>query len=87
MHGFGTYTFKDGSTYSGEWDDNVMQGCGVWRMKRGARFADQEGQFVSSKFVGPGLACPVETARFAAEEAGDAASKARGFQLEPKWLT
>ena len=38
------------------------------------------------RFVGPGLVCPVETARFAAEEAGDAARKAQGFQLEPKWL-
>jgi hypothetical protein len=38
MHGFGTYTFKDGSTYSGE-----------WKAKQGARFTTQEGQFVSSR--------------------------------------
>lgn len=85
-HGFGTYTWVDGSSYSGEWEDNKMQGCGVWKTKQGARFTTQEGQFVNSRFVGPGLACPVETARFAAKEASDAASKARGFQLEPKWL-
>ena len=49
MHGFGTYVFKDGSTYSGEWDDDKMQGCGVWKAKEGARFTAHEGQFVSSR--------------------------------------
>ena len=64
-----------------------MHGCGVWMKKEGSRIAASEGQFLNGRFIGPGLACPASSAQFAAGEADDAARKAKGFQLEPGWLS
>ena len=81
MHGFGVLTWKDGSTYKGEWERGKMQGCGAWKKEQGSQAGSQEGQFLSSEFVGGNLACPVDTARFAAKEADYFAEKARTFVL------
>lgn len=82
MHGFGVYAWKDGRCYKGEWEQGVMHGCGSLTSKRDPEALPQEGQFVSSQFVGPGLACPVDTARFAAKEAEDFGRKAQRFELQ-----
>lgn len=81
MNGFGIYYWKDAGMYRGEWENNVPQGCGVWRQPglRGQQRSEQ-GQFVGNNFLGPGLACPVESAEYAAEEADEAAQRARRFQ-------
>lgn len=86
MHGLGKYTWKDGSSYSGEWHLGTMQGCGAWSQKPGQTSSvgsAVEGQFISGEFVGPGLACPVDTARFVAREAEDFARRARMFEAKP----
>ena len=80
MHGFGTYTWQDGSTYKGEWEQGKMHGCGAWSVMNGKQCHLQEGQFMSNDFVGAGLACPVQTAKLAAKEADDIASRARQFE-------
>lgn len=77
MHGFGVYTWQDGTCYKGEWEDGKMQGCAV-QSTNGA--IGNEGQFMSDQFVGPGLACPIDTARFAAKEAEDFAKRAQSFE-------
>lgn len=77
------YTWNDGSLYSGEWQEDKMQGCGKFKSATGVV---QEGQFVGNKFVGPGLSCPIETSQFASDEALDAARRAQKFSLDPKWM-
>ena len=81
MHGFGVYTWKDGSTYNGEWEQGRMHGCGAWHVKDGNHSCLNEGQFMSNDFVGAGLACPVQTAKFAAKEAAESAQRAKQFEL------
>lgn len=82
MNGYGVYRWKDGSVYKGEWTDGEMHGCGSWR-KKGQSNVD-EGQFLLGRYIGPGLACPVDAARYASNEADEAASRASGFTLKPQ---
>ena len=87
MHGFGIYSWKDGSSYQGEWESGAMHGCGTYTPKadKQNQAQAQEGQFLSNEFVGLGLACPVDTARFAAKEAKHFAERAQSFELKSQW--
>ena len=81
MHGFGVYTWQDGSTYKGEWEQGKMHGCGAWSVKDGKQCHLHEGQFLSNNFVGAGLACQAQTAKFAVREAEQIAKRAKQFEL------
>ena len=81
--GFGVYSWADGTKYEGEWDKDTMQGCGRAVFPSGD---PKEGQFVENKYVGAGLACPVESVNYSVEEARDAARRAQKFSLDPRWM-
>jgi 1-phosphatidylinositol-4-phosphate 5-kinase len=50
-HGFGTYTWADGSRYEGDWDEGVRTGRGVYVWPSASRY---EGEWLAGRMHGQG---------------------------------
>lgn len=57
-HGYGSFTFPDGSVYEGSFKDNQMHGKGVYTDAQGVEW---KGKFYNG--VGPGLAAGTVVAK------------------------
>lgn len=53
--GYGQYTWKNGSTYMGEFYDGLKNGFGKWRKEKSARSNMYEGQYFRDKKQGFGI--------------------------------
>ena len=51
MHGWGTYTYRDGGSYQGEWVEGVRYGRGTRTWADGSQF---EGEFLADNPHGDG---------------------------------
>ena len=59
MDGHGTYIWRHGTIYRGQWRAGLMHGCGV-KLSRSAKPSDfdvQEGKWFGDEYVGPIMEC------------------------------